>query len=45
MRYELDSNVPIILLSTKNTEQDRIEGLKKGADDYIGKPFNIEELS
>jgi DNA-binding response OmpR family regulator len=45
LRYELDSNVPIIILSSKNTEQDRIEGLKKGADDYIGKPLNIEELS
>jgi DNA-binding response OmpR family regulator len=45
MRYELDSNVPIIILSSKNTDQDRIEGLKKGADDYIGKPFNIDELT
>lgn len=45
MRYELDSNVPIIILSSKNTDQDRIEGLKQGADDYIGKPYNLEELS
>jgi DNA-binding response OmpR family regulator len=45
MRYELDSNVPIIILSSKNTDQDRIDGLKKGADDYIGKPFNIDELT
>lgn len=45
LRFELDNNVPIILLSPHNTEQDRINGLKKGADDYIGKPFNIEELS
>ncbi|HYK75252.1 MAG TPA: response regulator transcription factor [Pseudoneobacillus sp.] len=45
MRYELDSNVPIIIVSANNSEQDRIEGLKQGADDYIGKPFNIEELS
>lgn len=45
MRYELDSNVPIIIVSSNNTEQDRIEGLKQGADDYIGKPYNVEELS
>jgi DNA-binding response OmpR family regulator len=45
MRYELDSNVPIIIVTSKNSEQDRIEGLKRGADDYIGKPYNVEELS
>ena len=45
MRYELESNVPIIILSSKNTEHDRIEGLKKGADDYIGKPYSLEELT
>jgi DNA-binding response OmpR family regulator len=45
MRYELDSNVPIIIVSSNNSEQDRIEGLKRGADDYIGKPYNVEELS
>ncbi|PLR82209.1 hypothetical protein CVD25_08640 [Bacillus canaveralius] len=45
MRYELDSNVPIIILSSENTDYDRIEGLKKGADDYIGKPYNLEELT
>ncbi|WP_442598580.1 response regulator transcription factor [Neobacillus sp. D3-1R] len=44
MRYELDSNVPIIIVSSKNTDLDRIEGLKQGADDYIGKPYNLEEL-
>lgn len=45
MRYEIDSNVPIIIVSSNNSEQDRIEGLKRGADDYIGKPYNVEELS
>ncbi|GHH99688.1 response regulator transcription factor [Neobacillus kokaensis] len=45
MRYDLDSNVPIIIVSSNNTEQDRIIGLKQGADDYIGKPYNVEELS
>lgn len=45
MRYELDSNVPIIIVSSNNTEQERIVGLKQGADDYVGKPYNLEELS
>lgn len=36
--------VPIIFLTAKETAQDRIAGLKKGADDYITKPFNLEEL-
>jgi diguanylate cyclase (GGDEF)-like protein len=33
-----------IFLSSKNLEKDKIEGLKLGADDYITKPFNLEEL-
>lgn len=37
-------DVPILFLSAKNTPQDRIEGLKKGGDDYITKPFELEEL-
>ncbi|WP_066307428.1 response regulator transcription factor [Bacillus sp. FJAT-29814] len=45
MRYKLESNVPIIIVSSNNSDQDRIEGLKRGADDYIGKPYNVEELS
>ena len=36
--------VPMIILSAKDTSHDRIEGLKKGADDYLTKPFNFEEL-
>jgi len=36
--------VPIIMLSARNTEMDRIAGLELGADDYIGKPFSIREL-
>jgi len=35
---------PILILSAKNTSNDRILGLKKGADDYLTKPFNLEEL-
>lgn len=37
-------DVPIIFLTAKDTAQDRITGLKKGADDYLTKPFNLEEL-
>ena len=35
---------PILILSAKNTGTDRVLGLKKGADDYLTKPFNLEEL-
>ncbi len=37
-------NIPIILLSAKRSEMDRILGLKLGADDYIVKPFSLGEL-
>ena len=36
--------VPVIMLTAKNTEYDRVEGLDAGADDYISKPFGIMEL-
>jgi two-component system alkaline phosphatase synthesis response regulator PhoP len=39
-----NNNVPILILSAKNTSADRVLGLKKGADDYLTKPFNLEEL-
>jgi two-component system alkaline phosphatase synthesis response regulator PhoP len=39
-----NNEVPVLILSAKNTGQDRILGLKKGADDYLTKPFNLEEL-
>jgi two-component system KDP operon response regulator KdpE len=39
------SSVPIIFLSAKNTDADKVIGLDMGADDYIPKPFNPEELS
>ncbi|MBY0245829.1 MAG: response regulator transcription factor [Sphingobacteriaceae bacterium] len=35
---------PILFLTAKNTNEDRVKGLKKGADDYLTKPFNLEEL-
>lgn len=37
-------NLPIILLTAKTTEFDTIIGLESGADDYIGKPFSVNEL-
>lgn len=38
------SNVPIIMLTAKNDDMDKIMGLEYGADDYITKPFNILEV-
>lgn len=38
------NEVPILILSAKNSSADRVMGLKKGADDYLTKPFNLEEL-
>ena len=38
------SEIPIIFLTAKSLKEDRILGLKLGADDYITKPFSIEEL-
>ena len=37
-------DLPILILSAKNSSADRVLGLKKGADDYLTKPFNLEEL-
>ena len=41
---DLKINIPLIFLTAKNNVQDKIEGLKLGADDYITKPFDLEEL-
>ena len=37
-------NIPIMMLTAKDGALDRITGLKKGADDYLTKPFNLEEM-
>src|SRR5689334_12779258 len=36
--------VPILFISTRGQEEDRLKGYRTGADDYIGKPFNMQEL-
>lgn len=38
------SDVPIIILSVRNAERDKVEALDAGADDYVTKPFGIQEL-
>ncbi len=38
------SDIPVVLLTSKAEVSDRLEGLKKGADAYLAKPFNMEEL-
>jgi two-component system, OmpR family, alkaline phosphatase synthesis response regulator PhoP len=37
-------DIPIMMLTAKDGQQDRITGLRRGADDYLTKPFNLEEL-
>jgi two-component system alkaline phosphatase synthesis response regulator PhoP len=37
-------DVPVLILSAKNTSADKVLGLKKGADDYLTKPFHLQEL-
>ena len=41
---EVDRNLPIIMLTAKTSEEDIIQGLKLGADDYIPKPFSVGQL-
>jgi len=40
----INKSIPIIFLTAKSMQNDKIDGLKLGADDYITKPFNTEEL-
>lgn len=41
---KIRSETPVLFLSAKSSGTDRIDGLKSGADDYLTKPFNLEEL-
>ena len=39
-----DNKLPVIVLTARDTWQERVDGFKIGADDYLGKPFHVEEL-
>ena len=41
---KVDSDIPIIFLSAKNSEIDKVVGLELGADDFISKPFGAREI-
>lgn len=41
---KVDKKTPILFLTSRSSPEDRINGLKLGADDYLGKPFHLEEL-
>ena len=41
---QTDTQVPIIFLTARNMKEDKVKGFKLGADDYIPKPFSMEEL-
>jgi two-component system KDP operon response regulator KdpE len=43
-RVRAESNVPIIVLSVKGAEHDKVEALDLGADDYVSKPFGMDEV-
>jgi two-component system, OmpR family, alkaline phosphatase synthesis response regulator PhoP len=45
IRKEMKSNIPIIFLTAKDTENDLLTGFSLGADDYIAKPFSVNELT
>lgn len=41
---EAGNNTPVLFLTSRNTSKDVVTGLNIGADDYLGKPFDFEEL-
>lgn len=45
IRKELELSTPIIFLTARDTENDRITGFNLGADDYLAKPFSVRELT
>lgn len=45
IRKELEISTPIIFLTARDTENDRITGFNLGADDYLAKPFSVRELT
>ncbi len=42
--HAIDPRLPVLLLTARTTEQDRVDGLQTGADDYVVKPFSAREL-
>jgi two-component system KDP operon response regulator KdpE len=43
-RFRRDATTPILILSARNTEADKVTSLESGADDYVTKPYGLEEL-
>jgi two-component system, OmpR family, response regulator MprA len=43
-RLRTEGNIPILMLTAKDTVNDRVQGLDSGADDYMTKPFDLDEL-
>jgi len=41
---KVKNNIPVIVLTARDAWHERVDGFKAGADDYLGKPFHIEEL-
>jgi len=41
---ERDNQLPVLMLTARETEEDRVKGLGLGADDYLAKPFSLDEL-
>lgn len=41
---KMNATIPILFLTAKSNDQDKVEGFKSGGDDYLTKPFNVEEL-
>ena len=44
MKAPVDQDIPIIILTARGAELDRVRGLELGADDYVTKPFSLMEL-